>query len=120
MTVLGDVIDLPHMLLGDAPTSFSQRTGEIFTELAVFILIMAIEIFLFYKLYKRIRILEGFLPICANCKKIKNKKEWTHLEAYITEHSLAEFTHSICPECAMKLYPKYYHPSPSDLEERNQ
>ena len=54
----------------------------------------------------KINTLKGLLPICANCKKIRdNKDRWEQIESYIREHSEAEFTHSICPECAKKLYP---------------
>lgn len=50
--------------------------------------------------------LSGFLPICANCKKIRDDKGyWKQIETYIRDHSEAEFSHSICPECAAKLYP---------------
>ncbi|MFC1876846.1 PAS domain S-box protein [Thermodesulfobacteriota bacterium] len=50
--------------------------------------------------------LRGFLPICAACKKIRDDKGyWNQIESYIRDHSEAEFTHSICPECAKKLYP---------------
>ena len=53
-----------------------------------------------------IRTLQGFLPICACCKKIRDDKGyWNQIEVYIREHSYAEFSHSICPECAKKLYP---------------
>ena len=48
------------------------------------------------------------LPICASCKKIRDDKGyWTQIEAFISEHSEAEFSHSICSECAKKLYPEY-------------
>jgi hypothetical protein len=51
----------------------------------------------------RIKTLRGFVPICSYCKKIRNDQNyWEHLEAYISERSEAEFTHSICPECAEK------------------
>ena len=51
----------------------------------------------------RIKTLRGFVPICSYCKKIRNDKNyWEHLEAYISEHSEAEFTHNICPECAKR------------------
>lgn len=44
--------------------------------------------------------LRGLLPICATCKKIRNDRGyWQSVESYVTEHSQAEFTHSICPEC---------------------
>ena len=50
--------------------------------------------------------LRGFLPICSSCKKIRDDKGyWNQIESYIRDHSEAEFTHSICPECAKKLYP---------------
>ena len=49
--------------------------------------------------------LSGLLPICASCKKIRDDKGyWTQIEAYIRDHSEAEFTHGICPDCAKKLY----------------
>jgi hypothetical protein len=54
------------------------------------------------------KILRGLLPICASCKKIRNDTGyWTQMEAYIRDNSQAEFSHGICPECAMKLYPEY-------------
>lgn len=54
----------------------------------------------------RVKRLSGFLPICASCKKIRDDKGyWNQIEAYISEHSEAEFSHSICPECTRRLYP---------------
>jgi PAS domain S-box-containing protein len=56
-----------------------------------------------------IRTLKGLLPICASCKKVRDDKGyWNQIEAYVSEHSEAEFTHGLCPECAQKLYPRYY------------
>ena len=53
-----------------------------------------------------IKTLSGLLPICASCKKIRDDKGyWNQIETYIREHSDAEFTHSICPDCIKKLYP---------------
>jgi hypothetical protein len=50
--------------------------------------------------------LGGLLPICSSCKKIRDDKGyWTQIESYISHHSEAEFSHSICPDCAKKLYP---------------
>jgi hypothetical protein len=55
-----------------------------------------------------VKILQGFLPICASCKNIRDDQGyWNHIEAYISEHSEAEFSHGICPKCAAKLYPEY-------------
>lgn len=50
--------------------------------------------------------LGGFLPICANCKKIRDDSGyWNQIELYIRDHSEAEFSHSICPDCVKILYP---------------
>jgi PAS domain S-box-containing protein len=50
--------------------------------------------------------LSGLLPICSYCKKIRDDKGyWNQIESYIHEHSEAEFSHSICQECAKKHYP---------------
>ena len=57
---------------------------------------------------KRIKVLQGFLPICSFCKKIRTKDEkWEQMESYITKHSEAEFSHGLCPECAEKHYGKF-------------
>ena len=109
LTLGNEIIDVPHYLFNDAPTSYSQRVGEIIIELSIFLIVMTIQIRWFRKLYKRIRILEGFLPICANCKKIRNAEDqWEEMEKYITKHSLAQFSHSICPSCARQLYPDLF------------
>ncbi len=53
-----------------------------------------------------LKTLRGILPICSNCKKVKDDKGfWNRIEAYIETHSSAEFTHGICPDCAKALYP---------------
>ena len=109
LTLGNEIIDVPHYLFNDAPTSYSQRVGEIIIELSIFLIVMTIQIRLFRKLYKRIRVLEGFIPICASCKKIRNgRDQWEEMEKYITKHSLAQFSHSICPSCARQLYPDLY------------
>ncbi len=57
----------------------------------------------------RVSTLSGLLPICANCKKIRNDHGyWEQVEEYIETHTDAKFSHGVCPECARKLYPDYY------------
>lgn len=58
--------------------------------------------------------LEGILPICSNCKKVrlkradtKNPVGWIPIEEYINKNTRVQFSHSICPECMKKLYPDY-------------
>jgi hypothetical protein len=59
------------------------------------------------KTLAEVKILRGILPICSFCKKIRNDKGyWDQVEIYVGQHSDAEFSHSICPECVDKHYPK--------------
>ena len=56
-----------------------------------------------------IKTLRGLIPICASCKKIRDDKGFWHLvEEYVSDHSDAQFSHGICPECAQKLYPEVH------------
>ena len=53
---------------------------------------------------EELKVLRGMLPICCNCKSIRDDKGyWKQIESYIQEHSEAVFSHGICPECARKL-----------------
>ena len=66
----------------------------------------------------KVKALSGLLPICASCKKIRNDKGyWQAVEGYISEHSEAEFTHGICPDCIKKLYPDIYEKHREEFEE---
>jgi PAS domain S-box-containing protein len=57
---------------------------------------------------KRVKTLNGLLPICSSCKKIRNDGGyWEQVENYIRSRSNAEFTHGICPDCVRLLYPEY-------------
>jgi CheY-like chemotaxis protein len=63
----------------------------------------------------RVTRLQGLLPICAYCKKIRNDRNyWQKVESYVTEHSGARFTHGICPDC----YAQVVRPSLDDLRRR--
>ena len=56
---------------------------------------------------QRVKTLSGLLPICAACKKIRDDRGyWQSVEVYIRDHSDAEFSHSICPECMTRQYPE--------------
>ncbi len=67
------------------------------------------------KLLQRVDNLESFLPICSNCKNIrspesdpKDSNSWQAVESYISDRTIFQFTHSICPNCIEKLYGKEY------------
>jgi len=54
----------------------------------------------------KVKTLRGLVPICANCKKIRDDQGfWQQVEVYVRDHSEAQFTHGICPDCMQKLYP---------------
>ncbi len=56
-----------------------------------------------------IKVLGGLIPICSNCKKIRDDRGyWDLLEGYIQQHSEAKFSHGICPDCAKLLYPDVF------------
>ena len=59
---------------------------------------------------KRIKLLSGLVPICSHCKSVRKDDEfWTSVEKFLAEHSGAEFTHGICPDCIAEHYPEFAH-----------
>lgn len=55
---------------------------------------------------KKIATLRGIVPICSFCKQIRDDKGyWSQVEAYVSRHTEAEFSHSVCPDCFKKHYP---------------
>lgn len=55
---------------------------------------------------EEIKQLKGIVPICANCKNIRDDEGfWHQVEVFVAKHSDAQFTHGICPDCSQKLYP---------------
>lgn len=59
----------------------------------------------------KVKVLSGMLPICASCKRIRDDQGyWNQIESYIRNHTDADFSHGICPDCAKKLYPQFYDP----------
>lgn len=65
----------------------------------------------------KVKLLSGMLPICSSCKKVRDDKGyWTQIESYVRSRSEADFSHSICPDCAKKLYPEM---NPYDEDRHN-
>ena len=60
------------------------------------------------KALSEVKTLRGIVPICSFCKKIRDDKGyWDQVEVYVSQHTNANFSHSICPDCAKKLYPEF-------------
>jgi PAS domain S-box-containing protein len=57
---------------------------------------------------RRVRTLEGILPICASCRRIREEDgSWSRLDAYVRRHTGVDFSHGVCPECERRLYGEY-------------
>jgi hypothetical protein len=60
-------------------------------------------------LSREVRMLKGILPICSFCNRIHTKDDhWVRVDTYVSEHSEAQFSHGLCPECARKHYAEFY------------
>ena len=97
---LNEILDIPHYLLGAKPTPINYMESLI--ESIVTIILCGLVVFFTYKLLRRIKLLEGFLPVCSWCKKMRINDHWEDMEVYISDHSEADFTHTVCPECRKK------------------
>jgi len=89
---------LAPLLVGPALLALVSRREQLEKERLIGELTAALD---------EVRTLRGLLPICAACKKIRDDDDgtWTSVESYVTHHSHAQFTHSICPACEARLYP---------------
>ena len=102
-----EILDIPHTVFGTPSTPINWF--EMFIEVAFTFILCIFVIFWTWRLLKQIKYLEGILPICSFCKKIRLKNDWTTIEEYVSKHSEAEFSHGLCPECAEKYYGDVLH-----------
>lgn len=105
MIWVDEFIDVPHLLLNAEATPVNWRESLLesvfMAGLGVLVVIMT------RRLFGRIRILEGIVPVCASCKQIRDENgRWHPIEVYVAERSEAEFSHGLCPECAGKYFPE--------------
>ena len=99
---LDELLDLPHIFFGasQSPINYFESIFES-TLISAFALII---IFLTHITLKRLNFFEGFYPVCSFCKKIRSEDQWIPIEQYISSHSEADFSHSLCPECVETNY----------------
>lgn len=100
LSVFNDVLDLPHLLGGDAAVA-RWRYGVL--ETAVIFLIWGFAFSVTRRLLQRLHYLEGMLHVCAWCRKIGYRDQWMPLERYFSEGFQVDTTHGICPECLKKV-----------------
>ena len=89
--------------LFDPPFSFQQ----VIIETVAIMLFGCLTINLTWKLIRRMKYLEGYLVICASCKHVRIDDVWVSIEHILSSRSDLRFSHSICPECAGRLYGDY-------------
>ena len=102
---LDEILDLPHLIFGAAVTPINYK--ESIFETFMILILAGLIIFLTLELLKRIKILEGILPICSFCRKIRINGEWIVLDSYVRKHSEADFSHSVCPSCMKTHYSEF-------------
>ena len=102
-----ELLDVPHLLFGAAstPVNWQESLFESFFVAALGVMVIHYT----KKMFQRMKYLEGILPVCASCKKIRDENgQWHAIESYIHDKSAARFSHGICPECKKILYPELF------------
>lgn len=99
---MDEVLDLPYLFLGAPKTKVN--IAESCFETVLLIMIGVLLLWITRLLVKRIRFLEGILPICAFCKKIRVEDTWEQLETVMVPGTDADFSHTVCPSCAKEHY----------------
>ncbi len=105
------IFDPPYMFLnGPAPTvSFKPiDIYETVFQTAVIVMVATAIVFITARVVGRIKYLEGFMLVCASCKKVKVDENWVQIEKVLSDNSGLRFSHGICPACAAALYPDMY------------
>jgi hypothetical protein len=98
-------LDLAHRLFGTPAQPFIWQSGAL--EGIGICLVLLVVLIVQRSFLKRIKLLEGLLPICAFCKKIRTGGKWVPIEEYISGHSDASFSHGFCPSCGKENYSEY-------------
>lgn len=99
---INEIWDLPYLVYGAPPTPVNYFEAWMETGWALFVMLLVLSST--KALLKQIRYLEGFLPVCSFCKKIRVESQWVPIEHYLHEHSRVRMTHSLCPVCAREHY----------------
>ncbi len=100
---IDEILDLPHHLFKAMETPVNVVESLFESIIILFICIFCVKVTM--ELLSKIRILEGMLPICASCKKIRDEhNEWQSLETFFEKRSHVSFTHGLCKDCMDKMY----------------
>ncbi|SPD75118.1 conserved hypothetical protein [uncultured Desulfobacterium sp.] len=102
---LDEIIDIPSLLFGAEATPINITEAIIESMMVLFLGIGVITAT--WSLLKKIKYLEGFLPVCSFCKKIRVNDKWIPIVDYVSDHSAAQFSHGCCPQCVEEHYGRY-------------
>jgi len=97
-----EFLNIPAWFSG--PDGTMRAWDEALLETSYVFIVAALSISISIFLFKRIQYLEGFISICANCKKVRIDKKWVPIEQFVGQKSEATFSHGICPICSKELY----------------
>ena len=113
---------LSPILIGVQTALFNKPTGHAIaavTVTAVIVIALLTGAAALDRAEAQQKILGGLLPICAHCKRIRDDQGyWSQVESYVSKHSEAEFSHSLCPSCLAEFYPEHAEAIIGQLEER--
>lgn len=99
------LLRLSFFLRWQLPSSWALEIVDTGVDVAILVAI-SILIEQVVRQERELQVLEGLLPICSFCKKIRDEEgHWRQLEGYISARSSARFSHTFCPECGLKHYP---------------
>ena len=103
-----ELFDLPNLIFGAQPKP--ANIIEAVYESTVFLVLGTIVILFTRRTLRRMKYLEGFLPVCSFCKQIRVGEQWLPVETYLSQYSEAVFSHSFCPSCTEQHYGKQFAP----------
>jgi hypothetical protein len=106
LALLWPPLRLGIVALWGAPWPWRLTVEDMIVDLIVSVLFASL-VWHVVRQERKLRVLEGMLPVCGFCKRIRNGTEWQQMERYITEHSEAEFSHTFCPECGERHYGEF-------------
>ena len=101
---LNECLDLPHHLFGAAPTPINWP--ESLLESVLVLGLAGGTLAWTDHALARIRYLEGFLQVCAFCRKVRSDDKWISIEEYVAGHSELAFSPGLCPECLKRYFPE--------------
>ena len=94
---LDEYVDVPHRLFGALQTP--RRPEEFWFEAFSLLLVAIAVVVATLWVFRRLRILEGFIQVCAWCRKVNLDDNWITFEQYLKREHDVQFTHGICPDC---------------------